>query len=405
MGIKKSLLLFIFLTILAVLPLVVFAQDSKERGLEIDYLAHEEFTPTTIESTPIGEYIKYIFNISFGIAGIIGFLVLIYAGFGYLTSTGDPKKMSESKKRIISVFLGLGILISSYLLLITINPDITIFNLPSLEEIIFPPKQTISPGPINSELLGTVKEIGVLGKISIEKTDNAANYIFSSTLQCLCVNAKSLCLCEGGGENDRCLPKTCYVGRDNSGHPCRDYREIKKNQELIIFWLNELIGYQNRASAEIDNLKKDILDIIGPQIAYYQKIIPTQTNQAIIDNLNLKLKNLQKEKVLKQDLISELFKFITLIDFLKTPVKEISELPEQCAVDTPTKCNAKCLPGSACHDTFIGCMSICFGVNPCPFVDIGVTYGKIDLIQKAISSSTEEIVSIVEKIRELKTGL
>lgn len=400
MNVKKLLFFFIILFFLTVFALTIFAQETGD--LEVDYPIYKNLTPENIESTSMELYVKYIFNISFGIAGIISFLVLIYAGFGYLNSAGDPKKMSESKKRIFSVFLGLGILISSYLLLITINPDITIFNLPDLEKIIFPSGQTISPGPIRLGLLGAIKEIGVLGKISIEKIDNTANYIFSSTLQCLCINAKSLCLCEGGGKNDQCLPKTCYVGRDNSGHPCRDYKEIKKNQELAIFWLTELINYQNRASAEINNLKKDILDIIGPQIAYYQKIIPTQTNQMIIDNLKTKMRALQEEKILKQDLIIELFEFITLIDLLKEPVKKISELPEQCAIDTPTKCNAQCLPVSACHDTYVGCMSVCFGINPCPLIDIGITYGKIDLIQRAINASTDDIISIVEEIRRIK---
>jgi len=58
------------------------------------------------------------------IAGIIVFGVLIYGGIRYLTSVGSPSAIADAKDQIFSAFLGLIILLFSYLILNTLNPQL-----------------------------------------------------------------------------------------------------------------------------------------------------------------------------------------------------------------------------------------------------------------------------------------
>lgn len=70
------------------------------------------------------QLIKYIFTFSLGAVGILGLLMIIYGGFIYMTSIGNPQKATEGKDRILSALLGIVLLLGSYLLLNIINPDL-----------------------------------------------------------------------------------------------------------------------------------------------------------------------------------------------------------------------------------------------------------------------------------------
>ena len=81
------------------------------------------------------DYIRYLFNFGMTIAGILALIALIMGGVRYLTSAGNPDAMGDAKKRIIGGILGLVILLSSYLILTTINPELKIVYVVPLEEI------------------------------------------------------------------------------------------------------------------------------------------------------------------------------------------------------------------------------------------------------------------------------
>jgi len=70
------------------------------------------------------QFIKYIFLFSLGIVGIVGFIAILIAAFGYVTSVGNPQKAAEAKDRIVSALLGLLLLLGSYVILNIINPDL-----------------------------------------------------------------------------------------------------------------------------------------------------------------------------------------------------------------------------------------------------------------------------------------
>lgn len=69
------------------------------------------------------QFIKYIYLFALGIVGIIGFVAIIMAAFGYVTSAGNPQQASNAKDKIISALLGLLLLLGSVVLLNMINPD------------------------------------------------------------------------------------------------------------------------------------------------------------------------------------------------------------------------------------------------------------------------------------------
>ncbi|MEK9135138.1 MAG: hypothetical protein AAB451_02465 [Patescibacteria group bacterium] len=108
-----------------------------ERGLEVNYPEIGGIKPT-VTTISLPQYIKYIFNISIILSGLIAFGVLVYAGFRYLTSAGNMAAIQDAKERISGAALGLSVLLGSYLILTTINPQLTFFDLPELKGVNIP---------------------------------------------------------------------------------------------------------------------------------------------------------------------------------------------------------------------------------------------------------------------------
>ncbi len=75
-------------------------------------------------STEFHVFIAYIYEWGISLGGIAVFVMLLWAGIQYLTSAGDPGKMSSAIKRIQSSILGLVLLLTSWLILNTINPQL-----------------------------------------------------------------------------------------------------------------------------------------------------------------------------------------------------------------------------------------------------------------------------------------
>lgn len=67
-----------------------------------------------------------------GFAGIVLFILLLVAGFKYITSGGDPKAVEGAKKTLTSAIIGLVVILVSYLILVLIKTitgvDVTRFS-------------------------------------------------------------------------------------------------------------------------------------------------------------------------------------------------------------------------------------------------------------------------------------
>jgi len=78
----------------------------------------------------ISEMVKYFYEWGISLGGIAVFFSLIMAGFKYLTSVGNESKMREARDKISSSLFGLLLLLSSFLILNIINPELTILRMP-----------------------------------------------------------------------------------------------------------------------------------------------------------------------------------------------------------------------------------------------------------------------------------
>jgi hypothetical protein len=105
---------------------------STARGLEITWPPSPGGTELTSGST-FDVLVKYLYEWGIALGGIVAFFVLVFAGFQYLTSAGDPGKMKEAKDRIFSAFLGLILLLSTWIILNAINPELRGIKTPEQE--------------------------------------------------------------------------------------------------------------------------------------------------------------------------------------------------------------------------------------------------------------------------------
>ncbi|MBU2595825.1 pilin, partial [Patescibacteria group bacterium] len=60
--------------------------------------------------------VNVLVRIAFGLAGIIALIYLIYAGYLYMTSLGNPDSQAAAKSKLLHTVLGLVIIIVAYLL-------------------------------------------------------------------------------------------------------------------------------------------------------------------------------------------------------------------------------------------------------------------------------------------------
>jgi len=130
MGKSKKIFLIFLLVIFLIFIFGSFVIAAK---LEVEYPQVEGAeTPKTVK-TFFPKYIHYLFNLSIIIAGLVAFASLVYGGVRYLTSAGSPIAMADAKSQITAGILGLIILLASYLLLITINPQLTVLTVGKFE--------------------------------------------------------------------------------------------------------------------------------------------------------------------------------------------------------------------------------------------------------------------------------
>jgi len=76
----------------------------------------------------LGEYVIALYNYGLEIAGILAAIMLMAGGLLWLISGGNATRITRAKELMIGSVVGLIILISSYVLLIQVNPDLVKFR-------------------------------------------------------------------------------------------------------------------------------------------------------------------------------------------------------------------------------------------------------------------------------------
>lgn len=159
-------IIFIFLTFSFIItPVFVFSQ-------EIQY-PPVPGAPTPTATTTFSEYVKWIFNFSIIIGGILVFLMFVLSGIDYLISGLFPERRILAKERATRSFFGLLILLSVYLILYTINPQLTILPLQPLTST-----TTTLPTSTSTIATSTFQEIpiGTLVENILAKNISCFNY-------------------------------------------------------------------------------------------------------------------------------------------------------------------------------------------------------------------------------------
>ena len=74
------------------------------------------FAQTTGGVSQIQTFIESIVQVMITLAGAVSVGFFVWGGFGYITSSGNPEKLDQSKKTIMYSGLGLAIVLGAFVL-------------------------------------------------------------------------------------------------------------------------------------------------------------------------------------------------------------------------------------------------------------------------------------------------
>lgn len=95
----------------------------------------QDFLQTASPEQVIPLYVVYIFNLVIWVSGLLALGVLTWAGIRFLTSAGKPEAIISAKKQISSAFLGIMLLLSSFLILRIINTQLVVLTIQEAEQM------------------------------------------------------------------------------------------------------------------------------------------------------------------------------------------------------------------------------------------------------------------------------
>ena len=152
---------------LALLFFLFFASATlaKAGSLEIHYPHIPGVTTPQSVNTPFSIYFVYIYSFLVMIAGVLAFFLLVIGGTEYIFSGGKPARLIDAKQRITGAIIGLLVVLSSYLILNTLNPQLTFLRLQKAQQAL-PGKTTGSTAIVNST--STYQEIPLGSLITSE---------------------------------------------------------------------------------------------------------------------------------------------------------------------------------------------------------------------------------------------
>lgn len=98
------------------------------------------------------ELVGAIFNMLLTVAGVAAFFMIAAGGFRYLTSLGNPAKMADAKDQVFNAITGLVLLLASFLILNTINPQLVKLTEPETKELATAPEPVLPTPPPPPEI-------------------------------------------------------------------------------------------------------------------------------------------------------------------------------------------------------------------------------------------------------------
>jgi hypothetical protein len=83
---------------------------------------------TTNQVSGWPEYVRWLYRTSLMVAVVLAVLMLVYGGYKYIISSGNPEALGEAKDIITGTVVALILLILAGILLQTIDPNIIQFG-------------------------------------------------------------------------------------------------------------------------------------------------------------------------------------------------------------------------------------------------------------------------------------
>jgi len=133
--IKNFLILSLFLfTIFSAFPAsaasgeICFKPQIKIPGMDLVFTKCTTGEGYKITGLSISQFIIAVYKYAIGIVGIVSAIVLMWAGFLWLTAGGNQARVTDAQGWIKGSLTGLALALCSFLILSTVNPSLTKFK-------------------------------------------------------------------------------------------------------------------------------------------------------------------------------------------------------------------------------------------------------------------------------------
>ncbi len=82
-----------------------------------------------------GAYVAGIYQYASGVIGVVAAFMVLYGGLKWITASGNTKRVDDAKATIYAAIAAIILILGSYTLLYTINPQLTNLQLPNVQPI------------------------------------------------------------------------------------------------------------------------------------------------------------------------------------------------------------------------------------------------------------------------------
>jgi len=119
----------------------------------------------------IGEYIGAVYRYALGAASIIAIVMIMVGGVQYVMGGADPEMVGAAKTRITNAVTGLILILSAYVILVTVNPALVTFSALKVQSVPYQALNLLNTS-ISSNLTQCNDVKGIVKKCSATKLSN-----------------------------------------------------------------------------------------------------------------------------------------------------------------------------------------------------------------------------------------
>lgn len=92
-------------------------------------------TSEPIDANIAGRYIRALYVYFVGIVGVLAVVMIMYAGFLWITAAGNSSKITQAKEHMNGAVIGVILALTSFLLLQLINPQLVSLRIPFIQPV------------------------------------------------------------------------------------------------------------------------------------------------------------------------------------------------------------------------------------------------------------------------------